>query len=64
MSSFQFYALYFSVAYVCIWAIMWVVYGMRDTALMACGRAIVTSAKMCIGCIAILIFRYFIGLMY
>lgn len=64
MSISQFYALYFSVAYVCIWAIMWVVYGMRDRALMACGRAIVTAAQMCIGCAGLLLMRYFIGLMY
>jgi hypothetical protein len=64
MSIVQFYALYFSVAYVCIWAIMFVIYGMRDTALMACGRAIITSAKLCISAIAFLVFRYFIGLMY
>lgn len=64
MSISQFYALYFSVAYLCIWAIMWVVYGMRDTALMACGRAIITSAKMCSCCAGLLLLRYFIGLMY
>lgn len=64
MSQSQYFALFFSIMYLCIWAGGFLVYGMHERAGVACYRAIVTSAKFCACVAGVLITRYLIGLLY
>ena len=64
MSSFQYWALVFSVMYVTVWAGGFLIYGMHERAGVACYRAIINSVVFCSCCAGLLLLRYFIGLVY
>lgn len=64
MSVNQYYALFFSIMYLTVWAGGFLIYGMHERAGVACYRAIISSAKFCAGVAAFLTLRFLIGLLY